>query len=56
MDHLLADVAVQKHRLMQQYLEIESALLLHMDDVEATYEKSQMLNERAKTFVQSQSK
>lgn len=39
MDSLLDDVALQRHRLMQQYLEAESAGLSHLDQVDSIRSK-----------------
>ena len=39
MDTLLDDVALQRHRLMQQHLEAEAALQGHLDQVTAAHSK-----------------
>lgn len=54
MDHVLADVSLQRHRLMQQYLEIEAAYIKHLEEVEYVYEKTHKMNQRALEFQPSQ--
>ena len=39
MDNLLDDVALQRHRLMRQYMDAESASLTHLEQVEAVTAK-----------------
>ena len=39
MDNLLDDVALQRNRLMRQFLEAESASLNHLDQVESVHAK-----------------
>ena len=54
MDHVLADVFLQRHWLMQQYLEIEAAYIKHLEEVESVYEKTHKMNQRALEFQPSQ--